>query len=136
MSENDKLDNLDDENIAAEESEELRESEAAEEKETGAGPVLSRYPDRDREKKEKEKEKDKKKGKKEFFLVRFGKWIGRKIRDLIAELKKVTWPSFPKVMKQTGIVIGVVLFFLVIIFAIDLGLSQLYSLLVTALTGG
>ena len=133
MSEKDKLDNLDDENIVEEELEEAEESEEIEEQPSKASAVTSRYPDRDREKKEKEKEKDKKKGKKEFFLVRFGKWAGRKIRDLIAELKKVTWPGFPKVMKQTGIVIGVVLFLLVIIFVIDLGLSQLYQLLVKAL---
>ncbi|MDR1094663.1 MAG: preprotein translocase subunit SecE, partial [Clostridiales bacterium] len=55
--------------------------------------------------------------------------IGRRFKETFAELKKVSWPAFPKVMKQTSIVLGVVLFFLVIIFAFDLGLSQLYQLL-------
>ena len=77
--------------------------------------------------------KEKKKPKKEFFLKRFFKWLGRKTRDLISELKKVTWPGFSKTMKQTGIVIGVVVFFLLIVFAMDLGLSQLYQLLIDAL---
>ena len=86
--------------------------------------------------KAKEKQQAKPKDKKPFFLIRFGKWIGRKIRDLIMELKKVTWPKAPKVIKQTGIVLGVVAFFLVVIFIIDLGLAQLYSLLIRALGGG
>ena len=125
---NDKLNQLDD--VAAYEAE--LEAEAEIEKEDKASkPVPPRYPDKDKAK----AEKDKKKGKKEFFLKRFGKWIGRKMRDMIAELKKVTWPGFPKVMKQTGIVLGVVLFFLIIIFSIDLGLSQLYKQLIDAITG-
>ena len=92
-------------------------------------------PDKDLEKvpQKAELQKSKKKPKKEFFLKRFGRWLGRKIRDLISELKKVTWPSFPKVVKQTGVVIGVVVFFLLIVFAIDLGLSQLYQLLIRAI---
>jgi len=123
---NDKLNQLDD--VAAYEAE--LEAEAEKEKEeTAVKAVPSRYPEKDKEK----AEKAKKKGKKEFFLKRFWKWLGRKTRDLIAELKKVTWPGFGKVMKQTGIVIGVVLFFLVIVFAIDLGLSQLYKLLIDAI---
>ena len=119
---NDKLKQLDD--VAAYEAELEEEKES-----TAVKAVPSRYPDKDKEKKEKEK----KKNKKEFFLKRFGRWLARKTRDLIAELKKVTWPGFPKVMKQTGIVIGVVVFFLVIIFAIDLGLSQLYQQLIKAI---
>ena len=124
---NDKLNQLDD--VAAYEAE-LEAEEAREKEEKGLKPVQSRYPEKEKAK----QEKAKKKGKKEFFLKRFGRWLGRKTRDLIAELKKVTWPTFPKVMKQTGIVIGVVVFFLVIIFAIDLGLSQLYQLLIRAIT--
>ena len=123
---NDKLNQLDD--VAAYEAEldAGAEKEQEEQEERAEKAVQSRYPDKEREKKEKEK----KKGKKEFFLKRFWKWLGRKTRDLIAELKKVAWPSFGKVMKQTSIVIGVLLFFLVIVFAIDLGLSQLYKILI------
>ncbi len=36
-----------------------------------------------------------------------------------SELKKVSWPSFKTVLKNTGIVLLVVLFFSVIIFGFD-----------------
>jgi len=124
---NDKLNQLDD--VAAYEAELEAEAEF-EKEEKGYKPAQPRYP----EKAQAKQEKVKKKGKKEFFLKRFGRWLGRKTRDLISELKKVTWPSFPKVMKQTGIVLGVVIFFLIVIFAIDLGLSQLYQQLITLIT--
>jgi preprotein translocase subunit SecE len=70
-----------------------------------------------------------KKDKKPNWFVRLFKGIGRRFKETFAELKKVSWPKFPKVMKQTSVVLGVVLFFLVIIFGFDLGLSQLYHLL-------
>lgn len=63
--------------------------------------------------------------KKENFLKRWGK----KIKEVFAELKKVTWPSFSKVVKQTGVVIGVVLIFVILITAIDFGLTNLLKLL-------
>ena len=47
---------------------------------------------------------------------------------MFSELKKVTWPDFAKVMKQTGIVLGVVFVFLVVVTAIDFGLQQLLTL--------
>ena len=128
---NDKLNQLDD--VAAYEAELEAEKEREKEEKAPKGAAFSRYPDKDKERKEKEPDKGKKKAKKQFFLIRFGKWIGRKTRELIAELKKVTWPGFPKVMKETGVVIGIVLFFLVIVFGIDLGLSQLYRLLINAI---
>lgn len=56
------------------------------------------------------------------------KRIGGKLKDVFSELKKVTWPTFPKVVKQTGIVLVVVLIFLVVISAFDFGLLQLLSL--------
>jgi len=55
----------------------------------------------------------------------FFKRIGLKIKDVFSELKRVTWPTFPKIVKQTGIVIVVVLIFLVVITAFDFGLLQL-----------
>ena len=45
-----------------------------------------------------------------------------------SELKKVTWPGFSKVVKQTGIVLGVVLVFLVVLTGIDYGLLKLLDL--------
>lgn len=68
--------------------------------------------------------KKKKSGKPGFF-----KRIGLKIKDVFSELKKVNWPTFPKIVKQTGIVLVVVLLFLVVITAFDLGLSELLKLI-------
>ncbi len=73
--------------------------------------------------------KDKKSAKKKTnFFKRT--WI--KIKEVFSELKKVTWPTFPKVVKQTGVVIGVVAIFLVVITLMDLGLSAVLDLLLNA----
>ena len=52
------------------------------------------------------------------------KRMGAKIKDVFSELKKVSWPTFPKVVKQTGIVLAVVAIFLIVITAFDFGLLQ------------
>ncbi len=57
--------------------------------------------------------------------------MGRKIKEVFSELKKVTWPSFGKVVKSTGIVISVVVIFLIIFTAINFGLSTLLELVTT-----
>ncbi len=132
MSDKEKLDQAEELDAELDTAAEIEETE---EKETAEPVVRSRYADREKAVIETGKEKDKKKGKKEFFLKRFGKWVAKKIRELGAELKKVSWPTFKKVVKQTGIVISVVLFFLVVVFAIDLGLSQLYKIFIDAITG-
>ncbi len=75
-------------------------------------------------KKEKEVKKTKNKDKKPGFFKR----IGMKIKDIFSELKKVSWPTFPKVVKKTGVVIIVVLAFLVVITAFDYGLYNLLIL--------
>ena len=69
--------------------------------------------------------KSNKKNKKPGFFAR----IGAKCKDVFSELKKVSWPSFGKVVKQTGIVIAVVLVFLIVITAFDFGLSELLKLI-------
>lgn len=68
------------------------------------------------------------KNKKPNVFVRIGRWFKSKFSGMVAELKKVTWPKFTKVLKQTGIVLAVVLFFLVIVTLIDSGLTGLLSL--------
>ena len=73
---------------------------------------------------QKEVKKPKKKDKKPGVFKR----MGAKIKDVFSELKKVSWPTFPKVLKQTGIVLVVVLAFLVVISAFDFGLLQLLNL--------
>jgi len=55
-------------------------------------------------------------------------WKG--IKEIVSELKKVSWPTFAKVMAETGIVIAVVVFFLLIILGFDSLLAWLFTLLV------
>ena len=51
--------------------------------------------------------------------------MGRKIKEVFSELKKVTWPTFGKVMKATGTVILIVVLFLIVITAVNYGRSEL-----------
>ncbi len=45
--------------------------------------------------------------------------LGRFLKQSWSELKKVSWPNFNTVVKNTGIVLAVVLFFLLIILGVD-----------------
>ena len=58
------------------------------------------------------------------------KRMGKGLKEIFSELKKVNWPSFAKVMAETGIVLAVVVFFLLIILGIDSLLAWLFTLLV------
>lgn len=64
--------------------------------------------------------------------------IGRYFKDIISELKKVDWAKFRStknnkgVLAQTGIVLVIVLVFIVLITAMDLGLTELLKLLIGA----
>ena len=73
------------------------------------------------------KKKDKKKDGKPNIFVR----IGRFFKEMFSELKKVSWPDAKKVFTQLGVVLLVVVIFLVIITAFDLGAAALLELLVT-----
>ncbi len=81
----------------------------------------------------KEQEKDKtknnkgKKTKKANDAPKGG--LGKKVKEIFSELKKVSWPSFKSVVKNTGVVIVVVLVFTVVLFGIDRGLAALYNLI-------
>jgi preprotein translocase SecE subunit len=43
----------------------------------------------------------------------------RKMKEVFSELKKVSWPTFKTVVKQTCVVLVVVIFFLAIIYGAD-----------------
>lgn len=58
--------------------------------------------------------------KKPNIFRRFGHFLGKSA----SELKKVSWPSFATVVKNTGIVLAVVIFFTLIIGVADFGLSE------------
>lgn len=55
--------------------------------------------------------------------------VAKALKETGSELKKVTWPGFKKVVKQTGTVLAVVIAFAVVLFGIDRLLGWLYSLL-------
>ena len=54
------------------------------------------------------------------------------LKEIKSELKKISWPTFAKVLSQLGVVLAVVVVFLVVVGAIDLGLTALLKLLVPA----
>ena len=93
----------------------------------------------DKELERKEKSADKKpqkkqdKNKKPNFFVR----IGRKLKETFSELKRVTWPSFGKALKATGVVIVIVLIFMVLVTGVNYGFSELLKLITdTSIIGG
>ncbi len=55
--------------------------------------------------------------------------VGAKIKETFSELKRVTWPKFPTVVKTTGVVLVIVAAFLVAVTGIDLGLKALLELI-------
>ncbi len=57
--------------------------------------------------------------------------MGRKLKETFSELKRVTWPTFPKVVKSTCVVLGVVVLFLLVV----TGINQLLQFLLELLTG-
>ncbi len=56
--------------------------------------------------------------------------VRRWFKDFFSELKKVTWPSFSQVLKQTGTVLLVTVCFLLVLMAFDSLFGFLYRLLV------
>ncbi len=55
--------------------------------------------------------------------------MGRKLKEVFSELKKVTWPTFGKVIKSTGAVLAVVIVFLIVFTGINYGLSKVLELI-------
>lgn len=74
--------------------------------------------------------KEKNKGKKRKEPGKVRRWF----KDFFSELKKVTWPTFAKVMKQTGTVLLVTLCFLLVVLAFDSLLGYLYEQLLGGLS--
>lgn len=57
--------------------------------------------------------------------------IAQSVKETTSELKKVSWPTFKDVVKQTGVVLAVVVVFAVVLFGIDRLLGWVYSLLIS-----
>lgn len=53
-----------------------------------------------------------------------------RIKETFSELKKVTWPSFATVAKQTGIVLAVVVAFLLVLVCFDQLFGFIYGQIV------
>lgn len=60
---------------------------------------------------------------------KLGQRIAKVFKEMISELKKVSWPTWKTVVKSTTVVIIVVLFFLIILTGMDFGLGLLLKLL-------
>ena len=56
--------------------------------------------------------------------------IAKSLKETSSELKKVTWPKFSKVVKQTGVVLLVTALFLLVVFGIDRLCSWLVGFIV------
>ncbi|MDD4815892.1 MAG: preprotein translocase subunit SecE [Clostridia bacterium] len=76
-----------------------------------------------------EKEKQKKQTKKEKKPSKTKK----KIKEVASELKKVTWPTFPQVVKKTSTVIAVVIIFSIVLLGIDALLEMAYKLFINGI---
>lgn len=52
----------------------------------------------------------------------------RFFKDIISELKKVTWPTGKELLKYTGAVLAFIIVLAIIVGLMDLGLSSLFGL--------
>ena len=86
--------------------------------------------EKDSQSKKPEKSKKQDKNKKPNVFVR----MGRKLKETFSELKRVTWPGFGKALKATGIVVGIVVVFMVVVTGVNYGFSELLKFL-TSLGG-
>ena len=87
---------------------------------------MAKSNEKDLEKKGKEPEKAKAdKNQKPNVFVR----MGRRLKETFSELKRVTWPTVPKALKATGVVLVIVLAFTVIVTGINYGFNALLELL-------
>ena len=75
------------------------------------------------------KAKDVAKDKKKKDKVKKPNKVAKALKDTGNELKKVSWPGFKQVVKQTGIVLAFVLVFAVVLFGFDRLCSWLSGLL-------
>ena len=73
--------------------------------------------------------KAKKQGKKEKKPSKTKK----KIKEVASELKKVTWPTFPQIVKKTSTVIAVVIIFSIVLLGIDALLEMVYKLFINGI---
>ena len=81
------------------------------------------------EKQDKAKKTDKKQKTNKKKAKKAAEPKSNKVKETVAELKKVSWPTFGKVVKNTLLVIFIVVLSTLVLFGIDYGLSWIYKLL-------
>lgn len=59
------------------------------------------------------------------------KSLGTILKEFKSDLKKITWPTFKKVLKNTGLVLVSMIIISAVISLVDLGLNELLKLFVT-----
>ncbi|MGI6265025.1 MAG: preprotein translocase subunit SecE [Acutalibacteraceae bacterium] len=59
-----------------------------------------------------------------------GKKMGKFFRDTKGEFKKIIWPTFPAVVRNTGVTLAMCVVLGVVIAVVDFGLSALINLMV------
>lgn len=74
-------------------------------------------------KQEVQEKQNRDKSKKPNFFARIFGGLGKWFRGLCSEFKKIVWPSFGEGMRQTGVVFGLLIVFIVVL----LGLNALCS---------
>ncbi len=51
--------------------------------------------------------------------------MGKRLKETFSELKRVSWPTFRKVLKSTGIVLAIVLVFTIVVTGVNVGFTEL-----------
>ena len=87
-------------------------------------------PAKTEEKVEKVKEEPKKNEKPKKKKDKKPSKMAKRLKETSSELKKVTWPKFTTVLKQTGVVLTVVAAFLLVVFGLDRLCSWLVGFIV------
>ena len=87
-------------------------------------------PAKTEEKVEKVKEEPKKNEKPKKKKDKKPSKMAKRLKETSSELKKVTWPKFTTVLKQTGVVLAVTAAFLLVVFGLDRLCSWLVGFIV------
>ncbi len=94
-------------------------------------PVATAEPAPAEPKKDKAEKGGKQYGSKKSDRPNIFKRMGKGIKGVISELKKVTWPKGKDVGKSTAVVAIVVVAFFLILFCVDYVLTGLYTLVMS-----
>ena len=109
---------------------EVQEQQEQEQPEVQEQPVLTEAQLRNQKRQEKLQQKKQAKAKENKKDKKSGEPKTNKGKEVVGELKKVTWPTFGTVVKNTLLVIGIVVLITIGLFVVDRLFSWIYQLLV------